>query len=282
MSVPAWIASYNTPTPTAAEAGKIPLILLISLENEAYRNFIWMYRHFWETLHKKSSDHLTNDEIKEWTYATFNARGYKLIIERHKPAEFNYPRFVETIVYFESQGYYIVLVSVDYVNLMAKDGLPAEAGARNDLAVRALYSAMCNYTKTKGITFASAHPLKREAEALAASGVANAVKRFNKSHIADSFDVAREVDLEIVVHIERNLDGTPYLTMFRWKHRYVDDTPLAHQYCAYPFYPEGIRDDIGGEPGYVTDIYADPKSLERSRTALNQPSESETETISVF
>ena len=102
------------------------------------------------------------------------------------------------------------------------------------------------------------------------------MKRFHKGLIADAFSVAREVDLEIYIHIERNLDGTAYLTMMRGKHRYVDDTPIAHQYCAYRFHPKfGIRDDMNIGDEYVTDIYTDTGSYLGTDTPPSQPAESE-------
>lgn len=283
MSAAGWVSLYNTPTLLTGNSGKKALVLLLSLENEAYQNAVWMFRHFYETQMMASSSHLTEDEVTDWTYQAFSARGYTLVVERHKPNEFNYPAFVQCVEDYEASGYEIVTAAVDYPNLMAKDGITQEAAARHDLSVRALISAMCNYTKTKGITFIGAHPLNRKAKELAASGITNVVKRFDSSHLADAFDVSREVDVEVFMHIERNLDGTAYLTMQRGKHRYVDGTPLAHQYCAYRFHPQfGIRDDLLLSPEFVTDIYADPLSMEGAKGAVNQPSEADLEMVSVF
>ena len=274
MSIAAWTTLYNIPSLKSNKDGAKPIVLLLSLENEAYQNFVWMFRHFYETQNLISSEHLTDDQVTDWAYDIFNAKGYTLIIERHLPEKFNYPQYVSTINRYKNSGYEIILAAVDYINLMAKDGLPDEAALRHDLSVRALFSAMCNYNKTHGITFISAHPLNRKAKELAASGITNIVKRLDTSHLADSFDVAREVDLEIFIHIERNLEGVAYLTMQRGKHRYVDDTPLSHQYCAYRFHPQfGIRDDILYEPEYVQDIFSDVRSSQGDRGEPKQPKE---------
>jgi len=283
MSITGWIALYNAPALAPEDIGKKALVLLISLENEAYQNFVWMFRHFYQTINQMTSDHLTDDQVTTWTYEAFSAKGYTLIIERHLPSKFNYPQFVETIEMFENSGFAVVLASVDYPNLMAKDGISSEPAGRHDLAVRALFSALCNYTKTKGITFVGAHPLNREAKKLASSGITNVVKRLDTNQLADSFDVTREIDVEVFVHIERNLEGTSYLTMQRGKHRYVDDTPVAHQYCAYRFHPVfGIRDDVELSPEYITDIYSDPLSTQGDRGVPNQPHEADDEQISLF
>ena len=241
-----------------------------------------MFRHFYMTINQATSDHLTDDEVSDWCYNTFSAQGYTLIVERHLPAKFNYPQFVQTVEYYENSGYSVVVACVDYPNLMSKDGITDNPASRDDLAVRALFSAMCNYTKTKGITFVGAHPLKRTAQDLANSGITNVVRRFHTGHLADSFDVAREVDVEIFIHIEKNLEGTWYLTMQRGKHRYVDDTPDKHKYCAYRFHPVyGIRDDLTRIGEFVSDIYSDPNSSLGDRGQPSQPLEAETESTAV-
>ena len=284
MSIAAWITLYNTPTTVTNKSGKKPLVLLISLENEAFQNFVWMFRHFYETQNLISSGHLTDDQVTDWAYDTFNKNGYALIIERHLPSKYNYRQYEKTVEKYENSGYKVVATVLDYLNLAAKDGLPGEAGMRHDLSVRALFSAMCNFNKTKGITFVSAHPLTRKAKELAASGITNVVKRLDTSHLADSFDVAREVDLEIFIHIERNLEGVAYLTFQRGKHRYVDDTPLVDQYCAYRFHPKfGIRDDILCASERVADIFSDIRSSEGDRgEELRQPKEKEIYSDTLF
>jgi len=283
LSIAGWIALYNSPALTFENTGKKSLILLISLENEAYQNFVWMFRHFYMTINQMSADHMADAAVIDWTYEAFSEKGYTLIIERHLPSKFNFPQFTSTVEMYENSGYVVVLTCVDYPNLMAKDGITTESAGRHDLAVKALFSALCNYTKTKGITFVGAHPLHREAKKLAASGLTNVVKRLDTSHLADSFDVAREIDVEIFIHIEKNLDGVSYLTMQRGKHRYVDDTPAAHQYCAYRFHPVfGIRDDVLLAPEYVSDIFSDMNSNEGDRGTPSQPLETVMNEVSIF
>lgn len=284
MSIATWGALYNTPSSIGLTGDKKKLILFISLENEAYQNFVWMFRHHYENLLGKSSKGLSDDEVSEWCYETFAKNGYTLIIERHLPRKFTYARYVERVEYYKNSGYEVVLTSIDYVNLMEKsmEGIRSEA---NHLAVREIFSALCNYNKSEGITFTTAHPLNRDAAKLRATGVANVVKRFDENHIADSVDVAREVDLEVFINIERNLDGVAYLTFQRGKHRYVDNTPDNHKYFAYRFHKEyGIRDDILTKPQFVSDIYADPLTEDAELGIPSQPIESNgsDEEFSVF
>jgi hypothetical protein len=281
MSIATWASLYNNPSTAGANGNKKKLILLISLENEAYQNFVWMFRHHYESTYRKSSKGLTDEQVSDWCIEQFAAKGFVLMIERHLPDQFTAKKYEEIIEYYENSGYEVVLSSIDYVNLMNKtvEGTNSES---NHLAVRAIFSKLCNYNKSKGITFCTAHPLNRKAAELRASGVANVVKRFDESHLADSVDVAREVDLEVFINIEKNLDGVSYLTFNRGKHRYVDNTPDAHKYCAYRFQAGGIGivDDILTEATFVTDIYSDPLVADAERGDPSQPVE--TDAISVF
>lgn len=258
MSIATWVPLYNQlSAENIVQPGKKPLVLMISLENEAYQNFVWMARHHYENQTYISSKHLTDDQIVDLAYDAFSTKGYTLIIERHLPYQFNFPSYIATVEKWEAAGYEIILSAVDYLNLMEKDGTGTRSDGGNHLAVKALYSAMCNYNKNKGITLVTAHPLNRRAAELKANNPINAVKKFDTSHIADSFDVAREVDLEIYADIEKNLDGHSYLALKRGKHRYVDATPESHKYCAYRFHTFGIHDDVFETPSFVTDIYSD-------------------------
>jgi regulator of replication initiation timing len=128
----------------------------------------------------------------------------------------------------------------------------------NHLAIKELFSNVTNFTKSLDITLFTAHQLNRKAkELITVNKVLNAVKHFTEEHLADSTDVHREVDVSIFMHIEANHDDVSFLTAIIRKHRYEDNTPNAHKYCAYPFYPNiGIIDDVDGRPGFTSDIYA--------------------------
>jgi len=283
MSIASWVPLYNTPSLSGLEGALKPLVLLISVENEAHQNFVWMFRHHYESINYKSSKHLTDEDVTEWCYQMFSTKGYTLIIERHLPYKYDFQTHVATVERYKNSGYKVILVALDYANLMNKDVTGVKVDGGNHLAVRALFSALCNYHKTQGIALATAHPLHRRAQELAGSGHTNVVKRFDTSHLADSFDVAREVDLEIFIHIERNLNGVPYLTFMRGKHRYVDTTPEAHKYFAQRFHKDyGIRDDVAGMAEYVTDIYDDPLTQDAERGSPTLPIESGLDTVDIF
>lgn len=253
QSMAMWAALYNNPK---VEGKKKPIVLMISLENEAFQNFIWISRKAYHQETGKDAADLDNQELIDWTDQRFAESGFRLEILRYLPDQFGYEELVALISHYESIGFCVYMVIIDYMNNMRKSADGKASGAGNHLAVKELYSKCCNYTKTKGATLVTAHQLNRKAQELANSGKSNAVKFFNSEHLADSMDVQREVDTSIYMHIEKNHEQFPFLTMYRNKRRYDDTTPEPDKFCAYPFLAGGIMDDINGPKGYVKDIFA--------------------------
>lgn len=256
ISCAMWAVEYNPQITT--EEGE-PMIIFFSLENEAFQNMYEVFKQKYFLVEGKHPTGLSNEEIEEWLINFFAKFNVRFRIERFIPQDFGYKEFVQRINYFKSQGYRIIMAVVDYANLMKKtmEDSNASRGGQH-LAVKELFSRMCNFTKSEGITWLTAHPLNRKAQELANVNI-NAVKRFNLDHLAESVDVEREVDVSIYMHREVNtITGVVYLTFNIMKHRYVNDTPESHKYFAYAFREKGvgILDDIGQKPAFTTDIYA--------------------------
>ena len=253
QSVAMWSTLYNIPPYVE---GKKPMVLMISLENEAYQNMMWMFRQNYRMKTGTDPQNMTDEDIVEWAYEVFNANDMTLVVERFLPSEFGYEDLVGRIEYFESQGYYIYACIIDYMSNMRKTSGESSRSSDNHTLIKELYSKTCNYTKSKGITLFTAHQLTRRAQEIASSGIANVVRRFTPEHLADAFAVGREVDVIIFIHLETNHEGIPFLTMNIAKHRYEDDTRSTDKYCAYPFTKLGIFDDLHAEkPGFARDIY---------------------------
>lgn len=241
----------------AETPGKIPLIYFGSLENETFQNMIWIFKKLYYKETGRQPINLKDEQVVEWLTNYFAKFGAELIIDRFIPSEFGYDEFKARIETLEESGYEVKMAVVDYVNLMkmtGADGHASKAGRHHDICI--LVRNLCTFCKNKGITFVSAHPLNRDAMRLESLSTGNVVLKFGPEHLAESMDIEREVDVSFYLHLEYNHAGVRFCTMRINKHRYVDDTPKAHQFFAMPFHPDGvgILDDLGGSPGYVTDI----------------------------
>ena len=249
-----WFATCVTPTKNNE---RTPTILFISLENEASENLMDWYEEAYFHIFNVKPVGLQDDEIIDTIYNFYNKRGFKLIVERRLGYEFGFDEFKELIESYEACGCEIYGVIIDYVNQMKRHTFNGEKGVRDDLGIKNIFTALCNYCKNKAITLVTAHQLNRKAAELVSSGVRNVVKHFNENHLAGSMDVLREVDFAAYIHIERNQFQIPYFTMMRAKHRYVNNTPKRDWYCAYKFTKLGIPDDLTGKAAFVKNIYTD-------------------------
>lgn len=255
VSIAIWSVVYNV---LSAPDGLKPMVYFVSLENEAYQNMVWAFRQRYHVAMGKHPDDFTDEQIIDWMHDHFSKHGCTLIIERFLPHNFGFDEYVERVSFWRSQGFFMVIAIFDYPNLMKKTSSdPSASKGGRDLNVRELYSKLCNFNKMLGTTFVGAHPLNREGMRSIANQT-NMVKRLGPEHLADSVDVEREVDVSIYMHLETNNNDNKFLTMRINKHRYVDDTPEKHKYCAYPFLSPGvgILDDIDGPPSFTRDIYA--------------------------
>ena len=259
MTIARGLVKYNTPEMFPTDKGK-PLILFITLENEANRNLMWLYQHAYEQTFQKSCEGLSDEEIINFVVDYYGSNGYEFIMERRNGANFTYDNYVELIESYEQSGYWVMAVLMDYVSKMSKAGFGSSSSSikGNHNLVDDLFANLFTYSKTKGILFITAHQLNRGAQELAASGRNNVVKYFGPQYAADSIGVSREADLEMYLYLEYNQYGTRYLTCMRGKHRYNENTEQKYLYFAYPFTEYGIADDINKEPGFVRDIYAVP------------------------
>lgn len=263
-----WIPEYNTPPPELEgdpyTKGK-PCVLFVTLENEAHENlYAWFVDIYGVT------NNVTPAQIREmdlspafmsaYIYEFFNRNGYVLHIERVQGGIFTVDDCIAMYDKYTRSGWNVVALIVDYMSQMKHR---TDAG-RPDLALGDTATRLCQHTRDRATTLITAHQLNRDAYILANSNEVNVVKKFGPQHISGSLEVERGFDFSMVLHIERNQYGIPYLTGQRWKHRHHDDTPIAHRYWAREFTEWGIPDDIEGPDLTITNIYAveDPNAEE--------------------
>lgn len=253
LSIARWIKEYNS---FDKKDGKKPLVLFISLENEAHENLLLWYKQIYHTL-TNDVDIISEsvEEVIDKIYNYFAESDITFVIDRYLPGEFGYDELVNLINDFEDKGYYIICTIIDYLSQMKKEADSNKVG--NYLLIKNLFNSTCNFLKSKGILFYTVHQLNRGASEIVSSGVPYPIKRFTENHLSDAIDVGREVDMIIFLHIEKNHLGEPYLTMKWYKHRYVNDTKEIDKFCCYKFSEVGIIDDYGKKPTYVRSIYVD-------------------------
>lgn len=231
-----------------------PLLIHLSAENELATNIMWLYVNLKENETGEICDPSTIDpkEAREYVKARMEATGYHIHMRRVDPSVFTIFDYADMVADFESKGYEIHAIVIDYLNMFNKRGC-AQGPAGAD--VRDIFRRVRNIGAPRGITTVTPHQLSTEAKALVRQNVDNFVKEIaNKGYYDSCRTIDQEVDMEIMIHIEKH-DGKSYLTCQRGKHRKVSITKDADLYTVLPFSPAGgVRDDIDSDDTSMTSV----------------------------
>ena len=247
-----WVVTYNHLTLSFDN----PTCIFYSLENETPQNVKQLFEEMWISEHHQvPPKEMTDAQIVHYCMDKFNENGWKLLIERKVGSEFGFNEFVADFERKRLDGYNPVVVIVDYVNMMRKEGNVESVG--NHLQIRHLYTNMCNFLKSNNCCFITAHQLNRKATEIARLNPVGAVKKFTVDMLADSIDPQREVDIVFYQHKETDATGGTWLTWKMDKNRYDATIPEKDKYFAYKFEGVlGIMDDINGKDKSTDNIYA--------------------------
>ena len=270
VSLMLWCVIYNTHI--LPPDGKKWLVYFVSLENETYQNLIDVFKTLYARTMRSNPDNLSSEEIIDWLYQYFNKYNIELVIDKYEPHEYSFKKHVSKVAHFEEQGYVLLAHILDYMS----EARGIDAGDTFS-SVGKMYLIGENYVKfrafgsTRGYMSATGHQLIKEADRVATT-TRLAVKKFNPSMFSWSPDVFRTVDVVVYLNIEQNIDNVSFLTMQLRKNRNCKDTSEAYKFCAYPFTPFGIIEDLNGSPGYVKDIdeYGGDKAVGENQ--INQAS----------
>ena len=250
---------YNIPTLWNIE--KKPMIVRISLENQAENDVLQLYKSMVEIEEGVPVDQLAVDpeEAARYVHAKIAENGWNCRIYRFTNSDFTYRDLFDLIESLEADGYEIIFLSIDYLNLMSKKGCTMGAQGAE---IRDLFRRVRNFTNPRGITFHTPHQLSPDARMLARAGVPELVKNLPGKGFYDSCkSIDQEADIEIHHHIEV-VNGISYLTFQRGKHRtQIGVTPIKDQYCAYQFMEiGGLVDDINAADMSLRSVGGAPNS----------------------
>lgn len=238
-------AMYNKPY--MRDPNKKPMLMRISYENEVHMDLLWLYADLKEAETGQPCDihGIDPTEAGKYVQERLGANGYHINMCRIDPTEFTFYDLFDRIDYFESQGYEIHALFVDYLSMQSKRGC-TQGTLGSD--TRDLFRRVRNFTSKRGITFITPHQLSSEAKQLTRNGAENFVQDIaNKGYYDGCKALDQEVDVEIHMHIVKvGLDS--YLTLQRGKHRKVSITNPKDLYTVLKFHPVGgIHDDINGK-----------------------------------
>lgn len=254
-----WMSSYNEP-PKIDD--RVPVILFITLENEATNNLIDWYRRCYIIKNGElPPEHVTEDEIAEFIKTNSTINGWEVHIFRKLSGHFSMEDYTNMIEDFKKNGRRVYISIIDYLGLfqLGAKGTVIDSPAMKASHLVDLFDKMHNYASYENILTITPHQLSPEAGGIAAQGGANIVKRFNgQYHFETAKKIYHKVTTCILMHIEKNSNKIPFLTFCYSKRRYYDPPEPEKLFCAYPFHKSfGILDDYQYATSQaVQDIYS--------------------------
>lgn len=254
-------AMYNTPF--MFDEKRKPLLLFVSIENSLDDNLIILYMRLKAVLegivlkrHKLmeviQKDEGARNEIADWVIAQLTKTGYHIEMVRADPGTLDYRGLFEIMADYESQGYEIHALYLDYLQKMSFNG--CKQGAQGQ-EIRDLFSRVRNRCEISKTAFITPHQLSPDAKALKRQGVTDFVKQIaNKGYWDSCKAIDQEVDIELIIN--KVVDGDDaYLEFQRGKHRKPSITPEKHLYFIQRF---------EGDLGLLDDIHMDTPVYKRS------------------
>lgn len=230
--------------------GKKPLLLRISTEDELVHNFEYLYKNIFYNANKFGPDisNLTPEEVSEYVYNNLSVNGWNIALEKINPTLASYRTICDIILYYESLGYRIALLMIDYLAMVTTAGCVTNAPMGKDL--KDMFRRVKNFTQPKGIPVWTPHQLGPEARRLANSGIpqdqfVDLIAGSGKT--SGSSELDQESELELYTHLFKH--GKDYYFMIRrGKHRGVPEIPDELKTVIYKF-PKllPIPDDIDEE-----------------------------------
>ena len=243
-------AMYNVPPPMPD--GRKPLLLHISYEPSTALTYKTMYAQLMLNESGICVDPKTIskniDEVTEVVRDKLRKNGWEVEFVRIDPDNSNFRKLFALIEYYEKIGYRVMLVAIDYLSKLNKEGCTQSTMIGAD--VKNLYSRVRNFFNAKRIPLITAHQMSSEAQRLTKMGVTDQLVNevAGKGYYDGCSTLHQELDMEIYCHIVE-FNGSYYLTIRRGKHRVEGITPHSHLYTVYKFaenYAPGFADDVNG------------------------------------
>lgn len=240
-----WAALYNTPY--MIDKTKKPMILRFSMENNLQQDILQLYKLLYEHEFHVLVDIDKVDPAKasEYVVRRLGVNGYTVELVQINPTDFTIYDLMNEVERYESLGYEIHMLNIDYVAKMSTKG--CKQGAQGD-DIKDLFSRLRNFVEKKKIFCITPHQLSSAAKQLVRNGQTDLFVKLlpDGGYYMGCSTLDVEPDGEIFIH-KIEVNGKFYLTVQRGKHRRLQITDSKYLYWIYPFNPiGGIVDDIHG------------------------------------
>lgn len=233
--------------PMLDDENKKPLILCVSLEDEATKATEFIYRYLYYNEYGKNPNlkDIDDEDISEYIKTKLGVNGFHTKLIRADPTKWTYKNLINLMLKYMSEGFEIQAVIVDYLLMVPTTGCINTGPGGTDY--RDMYRRVRNFTSPRRIAFITPQQLGPKAQELLRNGespIKFTSEVAEKGYTSNSSQLHQELDLELNAHIVR-IDRKPYLSIRRGKHRrngIIDD---EDKHCLLPFgYHSPIKEDL--------------------------------------
>lgn len=224
LSMFAQIAQHNSPVVTKeeAEAGKKPLLLRISFEDNLTNNLQFMYQYLkaneGEPVAPKDFETLTAKTMSTYILAKLTATGFHIKMMRVDPSQWTYSSVMNKVIELEAQGYAVHVLMLDYITLLPTTGC-AQGVAGADK--KDLMRKVRNFCSARNIACITPLQLSSEAKTMIRNGIpehdfVNQIAE--KGYYDGCKSLDQDIDCELFLHLFTH-KKKKYISVRRGKHR---------------------------------------------------------------
>jgi len=270
-----WLQRYNNNSYYLRylETKKQPTILHINLENFLQEDAERFYKMYTK---KNLGEYQNFDDIKNEWYSSINSNVSSCINITlvHKDADEVSPSDIDTMIdTLYDDGYEVIAVVIDYIELMKADEKDRNKEKREQLAN--ISAQLHSLAGRRDIPVITAHQINREGQRVINDaknkGQRNAIKLLNRSYIGEAMAIDKKTDFSMFIGIEKGPDGKLYLCGKREKCRYYksDIDYFVHEIINGIY----IEDDILYGPDVVLSKLEIPASANEEEQFVSSENE---------
>lgn len=207
--------------PVMDNPDKKPLILFVSLEDDASKatEYIYKYLYYQEFKKNPKMADIDDEEISRYVIEKLGVNGFHIKMLRADPTKWTYRNIINLVLRYEAEGYEIHAMLVDYLLMVPTTGCITSGPGGTDY--RDMYRRIRNFMNPRRILFITPQQLSTEAAKLLKNGLTPL--KFTeyvaeKGYTANSGQLHQELDGELNQH-KVIIDRKPYMSYFRGKHR---------------------------------------------------------------
>lgn len=246
------IARHNQPY--MLDSQKKPLLLRISFEDDLDANIQFLYQ---SLKYNETREHVCiktapTNQLSAYIKEKLQVNGYHIKMIRVDPTQWSYKHLCNKIIDFESQGYEIHVLMIDYLGMLPTTGCTNTGPMGTD--IRDLFRRIRNFCGSKKITTITPHQHSTQAKELLRTGLSEdryVCEVTEKGYWSGSKQLCQDIDLELHIHLFRHQKEN-YLAVQRGKHRIPTIVNEDAKYFLLKFPNKmPIPDDVGeADSGY--------------------------------